>query len=141
MAVAVGTPVTGRPPRRSVQAPFPHTALTYRNAGAVAHQPAGCRELTPFIDCGYRVACCQCDNFLAAAIEERVGGYGDSTGSLLHDNLEGCVEVTFGAGVQHIELEPESARGLAQVFQLSLGDDVRRVQKHGNRCLTAAMIP
>jgi hypothetical protein len=25
-AVAVGTPVTGRPPRRSVQAAFPHTA-------------------------------------------------------------------------------------------------------------------
>jgi hypothetical protein len=32
-AVAVGTPVTGRPPRRSVQAAFPHTALTTGHNG------------------------------------------------------------------------------------------------------------
>jgi hypothetical protein len=31
--VAVGTPFTGRPPRRSVQAAFPHTALTSGHNG------------------------------------------------------------------------------------------------------------
>jgi hypothetical protein len=45
--------------------------------------------------------------FFGGAIEERVGGYGDGTGSLLHDNLEGCVKVVFGAGVQRIELESD----------------------------------
>src|SRR5215813_13993643 len=32
-AVAVGTPVTGRPPRGSVRAAFPHTALTSGHDG------------------------------------------------------------------------------------------------------------
>jgi len=53
-AVAVGTPVTGRPPRRSVQAAFPHTACMGLSLSRVHH--ATFVVLCCFILCSTRAA-------------------------------------------------------------------------------------
>src|SRR6516165_6597669 len=48
----------------------------------VGQQSAGCGELTPIVNRRNRVACCQRNNSITPAVQERVGGYKQRTGPL-----------------------------------------------------------
>src|SRR5262249_13698901 len=52
--------------------------------------------------------------------------------SLLHQSLEGDLDLPFGAGFQHVDLQPERARRLANLLYLGCRDRIGWIYKKGD---------
>src|SRR5262249_39904417 len=84
---------------------------------SVANQPAGRRERAILIDRGYSVAERKCGQLLHLPVEERVGAYDKSAGSHPNQGRKGRIDIPFGAGGQHLDLQPEGTRCCLQVLR------------------------
>ena len=107
-------------------------AIRLCNAGSVAHQTAGRGVFAPIEDRRYRVARRQCDQLIAPAVEERIGGDKERASALLRKDREGRVDATFAAGLHDMNFFPDGARRCLQVFQLDLSIRIIWVHKHSD---------
>src|SRR6266699_3481573 len=98
------------------------------NAAGIPHQAAGCHELPVFIDRRHRVADSQRGQLLAPAREECIGADHEPARSQLDKACEDSIEVTFGAGIQDMKVQPEGMRCRLRGACNGLGEsDVGRV--------------
>src|SRR5215831_16304267 len=81
-------------------------AIDTGDAGPIADQAAGRSKLTPLIDRRHGTTRRQRHELLAPAEEERVGANEERPGMQLGWSGEGGVDLTFGAGLQDLELYP-----------------------------------
>ena len=82
-------------------------AVCVRNVRSVAQQTSGRGELAPLVDRRHRVAERQRGELFAPAREECIGADHEPARSQLDQLCEDSIEVTFGAGIQDMELQPE----------------------------------
>jgi len=80
------------------------------------------------------MARCQRQELLASVKEERVGA-DDERGVQLDEHWESGVDLTFGAGLQDMDLQSLRARRFLHVSNGLLGTRVVRVHKHGDHGL------
>src|SRR5262249_11894456 len=78
------------------------------NVSSVTHQSAGSDEVTLRICCGDRMARRQCGKLDTPISKERVGDDEEGVHPLTHKDSECCIDVTNGAGVKDMDLEPET---------------------------------
>src|SRR5262245_62452892 len=79
------------------------------NVSSVAHQPAGFGKFTQVICRGERVARRQVDKLGTPANTKNVEADEDGVGPLAHKSCEGRIDLTAGAGVEHLDLQPHDA--------------------------------
>jgi hypothetical protein len=68
-------------------------------ARSIADQPAELSEFAPLIDRWNRMACRQHHEFLAPAVEERIGSDDKRSGLQIDKGDVGALEISFGAGL------------------------------------------
>ena len=85
---------------------------------AVAHQPAGEREVARLRDRRHLVAHGERGKLLAAVGEVGIGAEDQSAGAALARGGEQAVELGLGARLQHDQLDAEALRRGLQVLQL-----------------------
>src|SRR5262249_34988498 len=76
--------------------------------GAVAHQTARCRELSPVENRRDRVPLRQRYQLLAIFHEEWIGPDAQRANSSLHDLIERRLEVTFSISGEDVQLSPSA---------------------------------
>ena len=74
----------------------------------------------------------QIGNLFGPAAEVRIAADEERSGPLLDQACEGRVDLAFGAGSQHDELQPERARRSLGLIQFQLGIRIVRVHQHGD---------
>src|SRR5262249_14636399 len=112
-----------------------HADLTVHvpKATSVAHQATGNGELAILIDCRHRVADGQRSELFASAIEKWIAADHESACSQLGQGCKNGIEVTYGARIQHMELQPKGARGRLQLARYGFGiGDGGRVNEQCN---------
>src|SRR4029453_5750254 len=109
-----------------------HAGLAVRinNTAAVAHQAAGCGELSVLEDRGYRGAGRKCGEFLGSAIEEWIAADYERAGSQLGQRREGVIDIAFVARSQDMQLHPQCAGRRLHGSRLGLAPGVGRVKEY-----------
>ena len=75
------------------------------------------------------MACCQRHKLLSATGEERIGAGDERARVQLGEGCESGVDRGFGAGLQHMELQPHCARRFLRLSNNALGLRTRRVHE------------
>jgi len=88
-----------------------------RKTAAVAHQPAGRREIPNLVHRWHPMAQRQPGQLSGASVEEYVARDHEPAGSPLYQCGEGLVELGFRAGVQHMSLQGEHPCRRLQLFR------------------------
>src|SRR6516162_997872 len=78
---------------------------------SVAHQASGCSELAILENCGHGVANRQRAELFAIAREESTAADYEPACLQLRQLDKDSIEVTYAAGIEHMELQPKSAGG------------------------------
>jgi hypothetical protein len=78
------------------------------------------------------MACCQCDELCAPAVEERVGAIDDRTGFQFAEGREGGLDFAFRAGLQDGELHSPHTRRFLHVSDCALLSRIVRVHQQGD---------
>src|SRR6516225_8052724 len=79
-------------------------------ARAIAHQPAGIRELARRIDRRHPMTCRQDGQLLSPVREKRISFDDNRLHPPLHQCREGSIDLAWIAGAHNMELEPELER-------------------------------
>ena len=104
-----------------------------RQAGSVAHQPAGFGIFARRICRGDRVARRQVGQLHTPADEKGVGADEERVGPLARKRCEGRIDLAAGAGVEDLDLQPHGAGGRFHVSQRGLGSrGIGRIDEHGH---------
>ena len=104
-----------------------------RNVGSVAHQPADFDILAPRVCRGDRVACRKLDQLDTPAGKVGATCAEEGVGPLAHNGREGRIDLVAGVGVEHLDLQPDSARSRFHIFQCGLGiRSISRIDEHGH---------
>jgi hypothetical protein len=75
----------------------------------------------------------QCGKLDTPISKERVGDDEEGVHPLTHKDSECCIDVTNGAGVKDMDLEPEGACCRFNVSHVGLGtDSIGRIDEHTN---------
>src|SRR5262249_49956069 len=82
------------------------------------------------------MSCCQCNEEFTPSAQECVVGKQECADSLLHRSLEGDLDLPFGAGFQHVDLQPERPRRLANLLYLGCRDRIGRIPR---KAITVAL--
>ena len=82
--------------------------ISLRQLRAVAHQSAGDRELTPFIDRGDGLACSERDDLITVTIEEGIAGNQQRSGALCIEIRKCLVDLGLIGGANVDKLESDS---------------------------------
>src|SRR5262249_21295201 len=75
------------------------------------------------------MSCCQRRELCRPPIEEFASADYERVCSELDQTRERCVDLTFGAGIQDMDLQPNRVRRLLHVFRLGLGSGIFRVHE------------
>ena len=78
------------------------------------------------------MSCGQCDEEFTPSAQECVIGEQECADSLLHQSLEGDLYLRLGAGFQHVDLQPERARRLANLLYLGRRDRIGGIHEKGD---------
>jgi hypothetical protein len=89
----------------------------YKTA-CVTHQAAGDSEIARLVDRGNRLSDSQGSKLFTVRGEKAIGGNHESASSQLEQRCEHGIEVSFGIGVQDMELQPQGGGRPLQVPQL-----------------------
>src|SRR5262249_51860451 len=76
---------------------------------SVAQQTSGRGEITILVDRWHPVADSQCGELFASARKKCIGADDEPARSQLDQLCEDLIKVTFGAGIENMELQPEGA--------------------------------
>jgi ABC transporter substrate binding protein len=102
------------------------------SAASVTHQAAGRDECAILEDRAHRVADRQCGELFAPANEECIGADHERTGPQLGQGCKDRIEITFGAGMQDMELQSEGAGRRLYLSRLGRGTGTGRVDEQGH---------
>ena len=91
------------------------------NISAVTHQATGHGELALIVDRRHRVADSQCAELFGPVNEECAGTNHEPARSQLDQLCEDPIEITFGAGSQDMELQPQGTGCCLHVLRGGLG--------------------
>jgi len=80
--------------------------MSVSEVGPIAHQPAGCRELAPLVDRGYRVTNRLLDDLSTLAGEKGVAANDEAAGPELDKSSKGGHDLARGARPQDTCLQP-----------------------------------
>src|SRR5262249_1880374 len=76
---------------------------------------------------------CKLDELILLDIEEWIGGEQQSVGTLLDNDGEGALDLTFTGSVENTQREPERAGRILKVAQLISHVWKVRINQHGDR--------
>src|SRR5665811_1245996 len=104
-----------------------------RKTASVAHQAASLGELAKMVDRGYRVADRQYGELFKPATEECIAANHEPARSQLDQLCEDTIELTFGAGIQYMELQPEGTSCCLHLLRVGLGKSgIGRIDEQGH---------
>src|SRR5262245_55940560 len=96
---------------------------------SVAHQTAGCSELSMLVDRRHSVADGQLAKFFAVTVEERSSANHERLDSQLRQGRKDCSQVLRAAGAYDMEFKSERGRGCTHVSRYLLGKGIERVDE------------
>jgi hypothetical protein len=107
--------------------------VTIRGAAAIARQAASSGELAALVDRRHGVAECQRGKLFLPRGKKRISGDDEPARSQLDQVGKHSIEVTFGAGIQDVELQPKSTSRVLQAAQTDLGSNrINRVKEESH---------
>src|SRR5262249_34163477 len=108
-------------------------AIAIADVSAVAHQAARQREFTPLVDGRNRISRRQSDNFVALAIEERIGADQHRCSTQLNHSCERGIYLALAIRGQNMYLLAKSARRFLNFPHLVRGHWIIRVKQYGDQ--------
>ena len=78
---------------------------------AIAHKPSGIGIGPAVVDRGNGTACCQRDDLIAAAAEQRIVRHQERSVARFDERGKGSINVPIAAGIEYSNSLPDRARG------------------------------
>jgi hypothetical protein len=102
-----------------------------RNVTPVAHQPANFDKLAPRIRSGHPMMRRQVDQLDTPTGEKGIDVDENGIGPLAHKSCKSRIDLATGAGVEHLNFQPDCASSRLRVSQRAFGIGTGRVDEHG----------
>src|SRR5262249_46728692 len=103
-------------------------AISLAKTDSVAHEAPRHGKLTEWEDRRQHVAGCKRDELFAPAVGDLLGDGNQRVRTLLHRDCENRLDFEVIAGIQHLKVSPERARGLLSRSRLRPFVRIVRVQ-------------